>query len=773
MKDATKASSKAAKMKTREKPLTPVLIIPGFMSSVLTVQSSSLRPSWKDQRLWLNITALGFNSIHRGGKLRRNEEIRSTRILNAEKKGRTAEAMSDSAIEEMHVQYLKAVESKNQWVEHMRLSDDMISEKKGVVVRALPGTAGVDYLSEGALTESMSYVFGPVLKLLRSVGYKDGVNLEAAPYDWRIPPSALETRDKYFTQTVATIERLYHFNENTPVVILCHSMGCKTAHYLFNFVVHNKGVHDGLQWIAKYISCYVPVGAPHIGAPASVRCMMDGDKMGLEAFLSDFEGLLLGRSLGSAPWLFPLESTDPQKASSDAPQSNKSEITPKTPQTSSMPISFLRQESSLHITIPPQRLPLESFLKDRDMYPTKLRLAIRLGKNLTMRTNYFTITQNEPFIDFNNETWIIPCPIDIEKTVREYPSIQICIEKPGAGLPKKRERGICDFDIFWPIRCALCLVKWFLCCPCALLARMGRFVSSGAMKGVNAGASALGSCVVIVDSEPVNWNDRLLGANNQSTDTEEGRGRKLNIEVKMKQCESDNGPFFWQLLFWRHPRSEKIRLNVKWEPPSMNSSMEPVPLWQKSIKFTSCDTKQLLHMEGMGRALRLMKETYEADPIGPLTSSSWHPPPVKRIISVYGINLPTETAAVYRRNPCKHIPSSNRKSESSELQPTFVLDCDALLNKQTSATHSINRGMIFETSKSPQNVITADGKTVTELKSGDGTVPYWSLQHCRMWQGQGFAKCDVTVHEIDSAEHRAILNDGRFHKILLDLLGCS
>lgn len=35
----------------------------------------------------------------------------------------------------------------------------------------------------------MSYVFGPVLKLLRSYGYEDGVNLDAAPYDWRIPVS--------------------------------------------------------------------------------------------------------------------------------------------------------------------------------------------------------------------------------------------------------------------------------------------------------------------------------------------------------------------------------------------------------------------------------------------------------------------------------------------------------------------------------------------------------------------------------------------------------
>lgn len=50
----------------------------------------------------------------------------------------------------------------------------------------------VDYLSEGALVESASYVFGPVLKLLRSVGYTDGKNLDAASYDWRIPVSTCE-----------------------------------------------------------------------------------------------------------------------------------------------------------------------------------------------------------------------------------------------------------------------------------------------------------------------------------------------------------------------------------------------------------------------------------------------------------------------------------------------------------------------------------------------------------------------------------------------------
>ena len=135
------SSGKVSKMTNPAETLTPVLIIPGFMSSVLTVQSSTLQPSWKDERLWLNISQLGFNKIQRGGKLQRNEEIRSTRILNTERSGKAAGQL-DSSIEELHQQYLKQVESKNMWVEHIRLQDDMISDRKGVVVRALQGTAG-------------------------------------------------------------------------------------------------------------------------------------------------------------------------------------------------------------------------------------------------------------------------------------------------------------------------------------------------------------------------------------------------------------------------------------------------------------------------------------------------------------------------------------------------------------------------------------------------------------------------------------------------------
>jgi len=234
----------------------------------------------------MNISQMGFQSLHVGGALRKNEEIRAS--------SKTCEASDDA----LHQEYIKQMECKSEWVRHMRLKNDMISEKDGIEVRPIPGCDGVDYLTDGALTEGMSYVFGPVLKLLKSKGYVEGVNLDAAPYDWRLPPIVLQKRDSYFTETMEKITHLYRQSNNSPVIILCHSMGCKAGHYLFNFVRYHLGEVDGQNWLDKYIHSYVPVGAPHIGAPKSVRVVMDGETMGLDAFLDHDEGLMLGRSLG-------------------------------------------------------------------------------------------------------------------------------------------------------------------------------------------------------------------------------------------------------------------------------------------------------------------------------------------------------------------------------------------------------------------------------------------------------------------------------------------
>ena len=488
----------------------------------------------------------------------------------------------------------------------------------------------------------------------------------------------------------------------------------------------------------------------------------------MDAFLSDFEGLCLARSFGSPPWLFPLE--DP-KTTDDAFL--------KLYQKASIATSFVRVESALYITIPHQRQNRECFLADRKSYPTKVRLTLNIGHD-TIKTNHYRISKTKPFIEFDRETWIVPCPLDINDTAKDYPKITVCIDTPGAGLPKKRDRGVCEFDVFWPARLIFCILKWLLCCPCALLSKMCGCVSSGAMKGFNAGASALGSHVVLGASELLLFGKALLESNSNS-DIENGIERSFHLDVNLTPCESDDSLCrgICYLMFWQHPQTEKLRINFKWKSKVMNSWAEhDVPLCQRSRKYISCDTRQLLKEEGMIKVDSLLETTYadKSDPVGPLSNSSWHAPPIKRVISIYGINHPTEVSAIYRRNPIKHMPNAANKTcqfSELELEPTFILEENAKLDSSFSKTHTIRKGLILETSKSPQITTSEDGTQVVEFKSGDGSVPYWSLQHCRMWQGQGPAKCDVTVHEIDSVEHRAILNDSRFHNILIELLGLT
>lgn len=51
----------------------------------------------------------------------------------------------------------------------------------------MDGLEGIDYLDKSAFIRGGTYVFGPVIKALKKHGgYTEGVDLEAAPYDWRV-----------------------------------------------------------------------------------------------------------------------------------------------------------------------------------------------------------------------------------------------------------------------------------------------------------------------------------------------------------------------------------------------------------------------------------------------------------------------------------------------------------------------------------------------------------------------------------------------------------
>ena len=148
--------------------LLPILIIPGLMSSGLEIKESKINRGWEGKRIWLNLSSVGISAMY-FGKAQKTIEDPSQDLDDEEEKDQQAKC-------------------KSSWLTHMLLNGDKESDAPGIKVRAVPGLEGVDYMAPGAFTSTLSYVFGPVIKILEERGYNsvDGkINLMAAPYDWR------------------------------------------------------------------------------------------------------------------------------------------------------------------------------------------------------------------------------------------------------------------------------------------------------------------------------------------------------------------------------------------------------------------------------------------------------------------------------------------------------------------------------------------------------------------------------------------------------------
>lgn len=261
-------------------PKKPVMIIPGLCSSCLKVTESPYEP-WVGKRIWLSMSSIGF------------EKMWAPVLFGRGKKKNSAPPVEgDNEVEEA---------LKRRWLAHMCLAPDGLSDPPGIKLRAVKGLKGCKYLDPGALTDALSYVMGPLAEMLEDLGYEDGVNLDAVPYDWRLPPYRLEERDNYFSELQKKIENMYHQNDNTKVVIIAHSLGNRVTHYFTRFMEKKAG----REWASKYLDNWLAIGPLWLGAPKLLRAIITGDRMGLEAFLFPHEGITLARSLGSTPWMFP------------------------------------------------------------------------------------------------------------------------------------------------------------------------------------------------------------------------------------------------------------------------------------------------------------------------------------------------------------------------------------------------------------------------------------------------------------------------------------
>lgn len=131
------------------------------------------------------------------------------------------------------------------------------------------GLGSNEFLSaiEGECLPSSQYL-NRYVSYFTARGYTAGVNLFSAPYDWRQYPPSLQ-RTGYYAQLQSMIESAYANNNNTPVVLLGHSMGGPVSLYFLTTVV-------SAEWKAKYIYAYVPLSGVFGGAGMATQAMLAG-----------------------------------------------------------------------------------------------------------------------------------------------------------------------------------------------------------------------------------------------------------------------------------------------------------------------------------------------------------------------------------------------------------------------------------------------------------------------------------------------------------------
>eukprot|EP00339_Tiarina_fusa_P000587 CAMPEP_0117006666 /NCGR_PEP_ID=MMETSP0472-20121206/6813_1 /TAXON_ID=693140 ORGANISM="Tiarina fusus, Strain LIS" /NCGR_SAMPLE_ID=MMETSP0472 /ASSEMBLY_ACC=CAM_ASM_000603 /LENGTH=969 /DNA_ID=CAMNT_0004708197 /DNA_START=770 /DNA_END=3679 /DNA_ORIENTATION=- len=278
----------------------PVIIVPGLASTALEVWESS-KSSWIRDRAWIDPFKIGKTSV----------EVKISSVLPGKKKKtkKTKEvsvgALGDSSgsSDDSSVDRTAELNSDQRtWLRHLLLASDGFSDPPGIKLRPATGLCAIDYLATNPLARSASYVFAHVLTELVIMGYTPK-NLDAAPYDWRLPPEKLEERDGYYSKLKMNIQFMREQN-NERVVLMGHSMGCRNIQYFLWWV---KSQENGQKWIDENVHAFFALGGPFLGSPKTVRSAVSGDQLGLEIFLTMEEGRTMSRALATIPWLFPLQ----------------------------------------------------------------------------------------------------------------------------------------------------------------------------------------------------------------------------------------------------------------------------------------------------------------------------------------------------------------------------------------------------------------------------------------------------------------------------------
>ena len=378
------------------------------------------------------------------------------------------------------------------------------------------------------------------------------------------------------------------------------------------------------------------------------------------------------------------------------------------------------------------------------------------GKDvLTSDFKSATITRGKLMYEFPG-TFQFATPATIPLSKSKEGMIQFALQEPGLKGAKnqaQKEKSLYKSPICCPLRCAveilLCPIKYVLCLPCTLtgciICKSYEITRDATLATAHLTAAAVGVGTNVACSPQFSM------ASSITSKRREAKVKKTLLHVLDAKAD-----------IFRSQRMAQISASLRWIPPKdlvkpVMRQMSPVATLPKGSAYTLSvkhhkkkhvtyditDGCELLSNEGMHNTLSFIRDRYEKDAIGPRTRSAADPPPVDRIVAIFGVNRPTELGAVYRRR-------SLIIQDDHRVEKLHTLDSSARLVSNMGGL-SLKGGILLETEMGAG-------------KSGDGTVPYWSMNHCRSWKDA----CNVKVVELQGADHREILADAKFHRTVID-----
>ncbi|XP_054282894.1 phospholipase A2 group XV-like [Macrosteles quadrilineatus] len=160
------------------------------------------------------------------------------------------------------------------WVDNMRLVYDnatrTTSNAPGVELR-IPGWGDpfvVEWL-DPTMASSGSY-FKDIGNALTSLGWERNVSIRGAPYDFRKAPNE---NQEFFVKLKALVEETYKTNNNTPVVLLAHSMGGPMSLYFLH--------QQSQKWKDQYIRAMITLSGAWGGSVKAIKVYAVGDDLGV------------------------------------------------------------------------------------------------------------------------------------------------------------------------------------------------------------------------------------------------------------------------------------------------------------------------------------------------------------------------------------------------------------------------------------------------------------------------------------------------------------